>query len=508
MTLAVLGVADLGLTGVAGQNRVWRHPVAVGDDIFWFPWSSGSGWDIIKFNVVTETVTRIPTGITAGFAGAVLAGDGNIYATPAVLAAFPSNVTILRLTPSTNAVATITHAGTARNYGHPQAVTRSGNHFVYAMPGGNTTGVGNSDNVLKITCSGFTASILATGNPAWVSGGAAVHTDPLGDQRLFVSMAGSDVSGQYAGSLSMVTEIKTGLVSSPAFGSSSTGLGQPIYHAGSLRVYVPRAVGGAPNRFLYFDPMLPSPDLREVPWTAGSSDTDTGDSRGIMATFGLPSLVEMPDGTIAYIGSDATTTDRLCTIDPTTNTATRTAHTVSRSTMGGIVGGNGNAYWFNGNANSDPLEWDGTAVTTIPQGNTIGGGDFDIGDRPIRVRGNLYNIHSSNDAGFSSWITVIETASSPTAVIAATPTSGAPPLLVAFDGTGSTSPIGSALTYAWDFGDGATSTSATPFHTYTVAGTYTVTLTVTDTLGQTGTATATIRARSGGIYIDGAIHLS
>lgn len=35
-------------------------------------------------------------------------------------------------------------------------------------------------------------------------------------------------------------------------------------------------------------------------------------------------------------------------------------------------------------------------------------------------------------------------------------------------------------TYAWEFGDGTTSTSANPGHTYTAAGTYTVKLTTTD----------------------------
>ena len=45
-----------------------------------------------------------------------------------------------------------------------------------------------------------------------------------------------------------------------------------------------------------------------------------------------------------------------------------------------------------------------------------------------------------------------------------------------FNGTG-------AATYAWDFGDGSTSTSVDPSHTYAAAGMYYVCLTITDTIG-------------------------
>ncbi|WP_320066699.1 PQQ-dependent sugar dehydrogenase [Micromonospora sp. RTGN7] len=80
----------------------------------------------------------------------------------------------------------------------------------------------------------------------------------------------------------------------------------------------------------------------------------------------------------------------------------------------------------------------------------------------------------------------------PTARAAADRTSGAAPLAVSFSSAGSTDPDGGALTYAWAFGDGTTSTAANPAKTYTANGTYTATLTVRDPQGATGTAGVTI----------------
>jgi PKD repeat protein len=63
----------------------------------------------------------------------------------------------------------------------------------------------------------------------------------------------------------------------------------------------------------------------------------------------------------------------------------------------------------------------------------------------------------------------------PVAQFTGTPTSGAAPLTVNF----SNASAGSITSYAWTFGDGGTSTAASPSHVYTAVGTYTVNLTVT-----------------------------
>ncbi|HEY4136926.1 MAG TPA: PKD domain-containing protein, partial [Casimicrobiaceae bacterium] len=81
---------------------------------------------------------------------------------------------------------------------------------------------------------------------------------------------------------------------------------------------------------------------------------------------------------------------------------------------------------------------------------------------------------------------------SPVATVSATPVSGAAPLQVAFNGSGSHDADGSIVSYAWNFGDGGTASGATATHTYTTAKTYVATLTVTDNQGATGSANVTI----------------
>ncbi|CAH0999302.1 hypothetical protein LEM8419_00600 [Neolewinella maritima] len=93
----------------------------------------------------------------------------------------------------------------------------------------------------------------------------------------------------------------------------------------------------------------------------------------------------------------------------------------------------------------------------------------------------------SNSATVTVEVTNVDEA--PVASFTATPTSGTSPLSVSFDATASNDPEATALTYAWDFGDGTTGDGATPSHVYTGTATFTASLTVTDEGGQASAAT-------------------
>jgi PKD repeat protein len=71
------------------------------------------------------------------------------------------------------------------------------------------------------------------------------------------------------------------------------------------------------------------------------------------------------------------------------------------------------------------------------------------------------------------------------------PYSGTEGTAVAFSSAGSVDPDGGALTYAWTFGNGKTSTLANPSNIYTDNGVYNVRLIVTDPTGAKDTASTT-----------------
>lgn len=88
--------------------------------------------------------------------------------------------------------------------------------------------------------------------------------------------------------------------------------------------------------------------------------------------------------------------------------------------------------------------------------------------------------------------TPVQVNKAPTAVISATPTSGASPLTATFDGSASTDADGNIVSYIWNFGDGSTASGKTASYTYTTKGSFAAALTVTDDQGASNTTTTTI----------------
>ncbi len=85
----------------------------------------------------------------------------------------------------------------------------------------------------------------------------------------------------------------------------------------------------------------------------------------------------------------------------------------------------------------------------------------------------------------------------------ATPTTGVPPLSVAFT-VAATDADNDTLTYAWDFGDGsAASTQQNPTHSYATAGSYTAKVTVSDGKGGTASRSFPINVATGSTTVQG-----
>jgi PKD repeat protein len=120
------------------------------------------------------------------------------------------------------------------------------------------------------------------------------------------------------------------------------------------------------------------------------------------------------------------------------------------------------------------LLWEGfsrmetTWATVLPNGSVCASGGYDALVTCFRVSGGL------------------------TAVMSVTPSTGAAPLTVRFDGSASTDADGTITAWAWSFGDGGSATGSVTSHIYTTPGTYAASLKVTDDRGTSSTATRSI----------------
>lgn len=80
----------------------------------------------------------------------------------------------------------------------------------------------------------------------------------------------------------------------------------------------------------------------------------------------------------------------------------------------------------------------------------------------------------------------------PVAVATVSATSGTAPFTVSFSGASSRDADGAVVSYAWDFGNGTTSSEMNPNCTYTTAGTFTAVLTVTDNDGLSSSSSVAV----------------
>jgi len=153
------------------------------------------------------------------------------------------------------------------------------------------------------------------------------------------------------------------------------------------------------------------------------------------------------------------------------------------------------------------VNFDAAGVRPAP-GRTIRSYAWSFGDGDTKTVTSPQTTHDYQAAGTYS-VTLVTTddagrtalASGSVTVLSDSPTadftfSQVPPTsnhTIQFSSSNSSAISGRTITtYFWEFGDGTTSTSASPSHSYPAAASYNVTLTVTDSGGATGRVTKTV----------------
>ena len=138
--------------------------------------------------------------------------------------------------------------------------------------------------------------------------------------------------------------------------------------------------------------------------------------------------------------------------------------------------------------------------TVVINGVATSAGEFiEVRDYPVAVNDGQLTVTIGGTGGSRNTklsyilIGMNDTGVPPVATAEASPGSGYAPLTVQFMGSGFDED-GSIVSYAWDFGDGTSSSEQNPVHTYPIPNIYVAQLVVTDDQGATGEDTVTVTA--------------
>ena len=231
--------------------------------------------------------------------------------------------------------------------------------------------------------------------------------------------------------------------------------------------------------------------------TASDADNDTLTYLWSFGDGGSSNVLN-PTHTYASAGqrtATLTVNDGTVSVSSSATVTIGAANNVPTANAGGPYGGEaGTPVSFSGSgfdADGDTLTYawnfgDGSTGTGASPTHTYGtAGTYDVS---LTVNDGKAN---SAPSSATATITTPPVNAAPTAN-AGGPYSGQPGQTIAFNGSGSSDPNGDVLTYAWNFGDGASGTGVSISHAYAADGTYTATLTVTDTGSLSDAASATV----------------
>ncbi len=344
---------------------------------------------------------------------------------------------------------------------------------------GNPISVGLLPGAIAITPNAMTAYVVNTGNGSVTPINLATNTPgtsiPVGSEPLSIAITPNGVTA-YVPNFddNTITPINVATnTAGPAFSAGLSG---------------PSAIAITPNgMFAYV--VNSNVDTVTVINLATQTPIAT-----IPVGLNPVAIAITPNGATAYVANFFS--NNVTPINLATNTA-GTPITVGASPNGIAINSIGTLALVTNNGNSD------VSLINIPSNTieaTIPVGAFPIGVA-ITPDGKTAYVANSGDSDVTPINLLTDTPGpvipiengpnsiaitpdqSPISSFAVTP--GAAGMPTFFDGSASTTPVGTIVSYAWNFGDGTTAvtTGPTTTHTYTIGGPFLVTLTVTNSAG-------------------------